>query len=391
MRSELWLTEGIRMKAICRDPSELITQLCLKNVNASDFRETGNDEYSFYVPFGTTSRVIGIGHRCGAEITIQHRRGFFHFLRRFRKRAYLLLIPLPFLLYFLILSTHIWQIDVCGNETISRGEILTALESYGVYCGVSGLHLDNPQIRSRMQEALDRLIWCTVQVHGSRALVEIRERREPPVVVDESLPREVAAAKTGTVESIGVLAGKPLVKRGDTVLCGQTLITGSLSDRQAETRYVHAMGRVMAWTWYENALTIPLSVEEKTYTGDVKRLYQLKIGELQLNFYNDSSISRDSYDKITTEKRAEIFGMSLPVSLRQTEYRAYRLSLLELDPEACAGLLEDRLLRWLHRAAPDAEVLETWFQREVKDGYLQVRLLAQCREDIAAEREIGAR
>ena len=378
------------MGALCRDPSQLINELSLSEIEVLDFRETGNCRYSFLLPAAQTERAFQISTRCGAELRIVRRSGFLHFLRRFRRRAYLLLLPLPIICFFLFLSTRIWQIDVSGNVTLSRAEILSALEEMGVYPGVSGLHLDNPQIRSRMQEALGRLSWLTVQVHGSRALVVVRERRAPPEIVDETEAREVAAAKTGTIDKMHVLEGRALVHRGDTVLKGQTLITGILTDRQEEQRKVHAMGRVWAWTWYEKSLELPLQIWEKVYSGEVKKRYSLKIGDLRLNFYNDSSIYRDGYDKIQTENRAELFGLPLPICILKTEYRAYRLYEREMEAEESSALLERELLQWLQETAPKAEILENWFRQEVADGILRLRMLSQCREDIAVEREISA-
>jgi similar to stage IV sporulation protein len=389
MRSELWLTEGVRMQALCRDPAELMTAFCLAGIDASDFRCMGENRYRFDIPAYAADRAQAIGSRTGAEISVLRRAGFLHFLRRFRKRAYLLLIPLPFLLCFLWLSTCLWEIEVSGNLTVSHGDILSALEAVGVYPGVSGLHLDNAQIRSRMQEALEKLSWCTVQVHGSRALVVVRERRLPPEIVDDHLPREVAAGKTGTIESMNILEGRALVKKGDTVLRGQTLITGVLTDRQGQTRRVHAMGRVFARTWYILSAEMPLEIWEKTYTGEERALCSLEIGDLRLNFYNDCSISGDCYDRIQESKRLSAFGLALPLRFIRTRCRAYALSSRELGEEEGAQLLEDRLLYRLSLEAPEAEVLETGFQRERRGGVLRVTMLAQCRENIGEERDIS--
>ena len=389
MRSKLWLTEGARLEAFCREPSELINTLCLAQIDAADFREVESSRFSFLVPAAMVDQAIKLGNRCGAEIHVLRRRGFLHFLRRFRRRSYLLLIPLPLLLFFALLSTRLWQIDVSGNVKVSRAEILAALESVGVYPGVSGLRLDNPQIRSRMEEMLGELCWCTVQVHGSRALVVVRERRKPPKVVDDSEAREVYAMKAGTVDQLNILEGKALVRRGDTVLQGQTLISGLLYDQQEQIRTVHAMGRVFAWTWYEKGMALPLSGKAKMYTGEEETRYAMKIGDLRLNFWNDSSIYQGCYDKIRIEERAELFGLPLPISLLTTKYRAYQLLSWDMDGEEAVALLKNRLLRWLRQSAPEAEIVETWFECEAAGGVICVRMLAQCREDIAAEREFS--
>ena len=388
MRFELWLTEGIRMRAICRDPAELVTALSRAEVRVDDLRELSPKEYSFTVPAASEAQVVRISGRCGAETAVLHRRGLFHFLRRFRKRSYLLLFPLPFLLGFILLSTFLWEIDVEGNRTLSKSEILSALESEGVYPGANGLRLDNARIRSRMQEALSKLSWCTVQVHGSRALVVVRERRLPPEIVDERLEREVAAARSGTIESLNVLEGKAVVRRGDTVLRGEMLISGELKDRQGEVRRVHAMGRVIARTWYEKSMVIPLTVQEKRPATVRKRGYGMKIGDLRLFFHRDSSNSRENYDKIYFEKRLVLFGLPLPVSVFWTEVRGYRLTEWELSEEEATALLKERLLEWLRAAAPEAELLEAEFSTEMTGEKLIVSMLAECREDIGTERAI---
>lgn len=389
MRIRLWLTEGAELRALCLDPAELLTALGKAGIPVSDFSDLGESRYAFWVEAARSGEVIRLGEKLGAEITLLRRRGGRHFLRRFRRRLWLLLIPLPLLLAFGLLSTRIWEIDVTGNVTVTRGEILAALEELGVYPGASGLRLDNPKIRSCMQAAVPELIWCTVQVHGSRAVVEVRERREKPEIVDEALVREVAARRSGTIQQLNVLQGKAAVARGDTVEPGQLLISGLLLDRQEEGRFVHAQGRVWAVTWYEERAVLPLGVWEKRHTGAEKTRYALKIGDLRLNFYRDGSISWTAYDKITEEKRLQLFGLALPLCLVREEVREYEPVWWELPASEAADLAGERLEERLRSENPEAEMLELSLETETGEDTVCVRLLAQCREDIALERELS--
>jgi similar to stage IV sporulation protein len=277
-----------------------------------------------------------------------------------------------------------------GNQTLSRSEILTALETVGVYPGVSGLRLDNPQIRSRMQSLLPELIWCTVQVRGSRAVVVVRERRLPPERVDESLEREVAAAKAGTVESLQVLQGKAVVRRGDTVLPGDLLITGAVTDRQAELRKVHAQGRVIARTWYEKAMEIPLTVYEKTLSDAEEGRWGIKIGDLTLKMSKEGSISLDFYDKISIARQLSLLELGLPLFILREEDREYTLRERTITPAEAEALLKERLLSWLRTASPEAELLQADFRTEVTEYSTRVTMLASCREDIGVERPLTA-
>ncbi|MBR2717288.1 MAG: sporulation protein YqfD [Oscillospiraceae bacterium] len=389
MRLELWLTEGAQLKALCREPAELLDAACREGITITDFSDRGGGTCTFYVRAPEAERVVRLGSVCGAEISVLRRRGLAHFLRRFRKRLYLLLLPLPFLIAFLWLSTRIWEIRVEGNRTIPRGDILDALETAGVYPGVSGLHLDNQRIRGRMQSMLSDLIWCTVQVRGSRARVIVRERRSPPELVDEALAREVAASRGGRVVRLRVLEGKAAVKKGDTVAEGDTLITGRLSDRQEEARLVHAMGSVDALTLREKTLALPALLAEKLPTGRETKGFALKIGDLRLIFHNESSISYGCYDKIQNEYPLRLFGLALPVSVIRTVYREYLPVWREISAEEAEGLLRERLAAWLRKAAPKAEPVRTDYLTEASGELICTTLRAECLEDIGFEREIG--
>ena len=388
MRLELWLTEGIQMTAVCREAAELLDVLSKAGISVADVVETGSGRYTFFVRGRDAQRAVRLGSSCGAEVSICRRRGLYHFFGRFRKRIWLLLAPLPFLLWFMHLSTLLWTIDVAGNRTLTRAEILTALEETGVSPGVSGLHLDNTRIRNCMLEKLDRLSWCTVRVNGSRAVVIVRERRMPPKILDESLHREVIARRGGTLEKLQVLEGKAVVKRGAAVETGDLLITGNLNDKQGGTRMVHACGRAMATTVYEKTLELPTAYREKRLTGNVTRRTALVIGDLRLNFYNESSISYEGYDRIQTEKRLKLLGLELPVRLSVTEYREYRLSEVRIEAEEACAVLKTRLLSWLEKTAPDAELLFVDFKMEESADSIRVIMAAACLEDIALEREI---
>ena len=107
MRSRLWLTEGARLEALCREPAELINALCMAQIEPTDFRETEASHFTFLVPAAKAGAAVKLGNRCGAEIRVLRRRGFLHFVRRFRRRMDLLLIPLPLLILFMLLSTFL--------------------------------------------------------------------------------------------------------------------------------------------------------------------------------------------------------------------------------------------------------------------------------------------
>ena len=92
---------------------------------------------------------------------------------------------------------YIWDIDIVGNETVSDSEILDALSECGVYIGANWTGFNSDMIRSRALELMPQLSFITVNVHGSRATVIVRERIEPPALESGTGTRDMVARRSG--------------------------------------------------------------------------------------------------------------------------------------------------------------------------------------------------
>ena len=137
------------------------------------------------------------------------------------------------LLVFLLLAwskLYIWEIDVTGNETVSTGRILDGLRECGVDAGSFWPGITSDNLRSELLMELPELAWATVNIHGSRAEVIVRERVPKPEIWYANTPVDVVAAKTGFVTEVRALNGTALVRPGSAVTAGETLIS-SAADR----------------------------------------------------------------------------------------------------------------------------------------------------------------
>lgn len=95
----------------------------------------------------------------------------------------------------------------------------------------------------------------SVNLHGTRAEVLVREKLPTPELRDETTPAHVISAATGIITHMEVLEGQPSFQEGDTVLEGEVLISGVVDLK--EPKYatvdpgsaVHARGNIYARTW----------------------------------------------------------------------------------------------------------------------------------------------
>ena len=366
---------------------ELLNDLALADIPFSRVRAEGEARFRLFVRGDRLEELLALAQARGAGAEVLRRRGLGHFLRRFRGHPGLLLAPALLLAALLWLSDTIWEIEVVGNRSLSRTEILAALEELDVGIGHNGTRIRNEAVRSRMQEKLGKLSYLSIRVSGSKATVIVRERREPPEMVEEDVPTDVIAGQTGLVERMSVLEGRGEVKPGDAVLAGEVLITGGLTDLQNGTREVHAMGDVWARTWYQAEAVLPLDHREKAETGRKRVRWAVKICNFRLNLYFHGGISYEAYDKIQSETRLALLGSYLPVSLVRTEYREYDPVSRSLDPALGEAILRERLLSWLREESGCPEPAECAFEAESGDGFLRLTMTAECLQQIGRLRE----
>ena len=312
------------------------------------------------------------------------------FLGRFRRR-YALLVGLALSLTAVcVLSQFVLTIGVEGNEAVSTAEILTELRRQGLRPGVYGPGLDEGTISSAALLGLPELAWMSVNLHGTRAEVLVREAVPAPEVDDEEQVGSIVARSSGIVTHIEPLSGEALVAQGDTVLAGEILISGVIdvpepqyADTDLGTRITHAMGNVWARTWRTLEARIPLEAQVKSYTGEKASRWTLSILGHRIDFFGKSGISFPEYDKITDTWALTLpGGREMPLALSRETCRAYTLAAAPVDADAAERLLEERLLEALRARLGDGEVVHTSFSSAQRDGRLEVTLQAECTEEI---------
>ena len=335
-----------------------------------------------------------LAQRAGCEIAVEGRRGLPDFLGRFRRRyAFLMGLALS-LLAVCVLSRFVLTIDVTGNETVSTARILSQLRQEGVRPGVYGPGLDRKVIAQRALGELEELSWMSINLYGTRLEVVVREAVPSPEMVDDEGYYDVVARADGIITQVEPLAGEAAVQEGDTVAQGEVLISGLVSiqppvysDQPVRYYQTHARGRVYARTWRTLEAAIPLTAQVKRYTGEERTLWSLQCLDLRLDFYKNSSIPGEDYDKITTVHQLTLpGGRSLPMMLTAQRCRAYDTQTVPLNREAAQALLEERLFAALQgQIGAEGQVIRTDYTARVSGDQLRVTLTAECREEIGQE------
>ena len=324
--------------------------------------------------------------RCQCTVTPLELRGVPAVRRKLRRRVTLMAGLAVCFALLALSSLFVWDIEVEGNEKLTKGEILRALAESGVKPGSFWPSWSADTIKNEVILRLPELAWVGVSVDSSRATVRVRERNEAPELRDNDEPHSVTARKTGIIENIQVYLGAPLVQAGDAVLEGETLVTGRVESGLGTVRYVHASAKVEARTYYELTAAAPLVANRMVERSGHTR-WALVLGGGRLNLYLGGSELPEGCTRETTEYKLEWPGVfSLPVALVREQILEYDVIAETVDRDELEERLQLRLSEELERLLGDrGEALSQTCSASERGGMLYVTLRAECLEDIAVE------
>lgn len=328
-------------------------------------------------------QIRAIAQKCMCELEVIDKGQIIKQRDRLKRRWHLPVFLAVITVLLLISGLFVWDIQLEGCESLSRGQVLRALEDCGLKEGCFWPAISSDMLRSHMIEKLPEIAWMSVNVSGSRAHVQIKERQQKPEIYNEEDPTNIIAAKTGIIRRMSVLNGYPLVSAGDTVMQGDVLVSGSPESLLGTFRQLRARAQVYADTWYEISSAAPMLPQKNAHGPGYGRL-ALKFGKNRINFYISSGKGVDECDKIIRECKIGIEGLfTLPVTIVWESFKPYKAG----DYAAPSEEQMEISLRQTLQQSIEGEIEYSTVTASLQDGLYMMTLRAQCLENIACEEE----
>ncbi len=315
------------------------------------------------------------------RVRILRKTGARFFLWRFRKRQALVAGLLVCVALVGALSQFVWDIDIAGNSLVPDAAILRALKDAGFGVGSYTGSLNHDALQNDLLIKLPELSWIAVNISGSRANVEVRERIKKPEIIPKNVPCNIVAKKTGIILSMEVLSGQEQVKAGQTVQEGDLLVSGIVDSQVLGARFVHSMARIEARTWFSKEAVLPLEVSLKEYTGREREKTALLIAGWRINLYFKAGNPYVSCDKIVKKTRLALpGGLALPFSVIKETFREYEPLRRAVTEASAREVLKSVLLARLSETG--GALVSDDYSFEVSGALAHMKLTAECRERI---------
>lgn len=347
------------------------------------------DEISLWIEGGQQRAFQDLIHRLGGEMSHRHALGLPALWGRLRHRFAFLLGFILSLLTVSLLSHFILVIQIEGNEQIDSAVIRSSLEKAGLSLGIYGPSLTLSQVAQAALSDLEGVSWLAVNLYGTRALVTVREATPPPDIYPTQGLYDIVATTEGIIHEMQIYKGEKLVQVGDTVITGQSLVSGNVelkpplySEQPSQWLTVPSQGSVIARTWPQLTAVIPMTAQVKESYGVAQNSWSLQLFRWGHHWFQSPQLWQDGYDKQGYSHTIPRLSQ-LPLSLSHIVATPYSLTETALHLESCQELLRQRLLQELEQRMGDTgDILSTEFEYKIQDDLLYVTLYAQCLEEI---------
>ena len=327
--------------------------------------------------------------KAGCKVRIRGKIGYPFFMHKIKSRR---MFTLGFIICMLLIlsgASFIWNVEIIGNKDIPTYVIEDFLQKNNLYPGVFKYKVKPSDIEDNMMIEFEGLAWVGVHIRGTKAIVDIVEKVKPPESIPIDMPCDIIASKNGIIEKVVAKNGDALVRKGDIIKEGQTLITGVLHRGELPTRYVHALGEVYAKTYYEETDEMSLVKLEKIKTGNVVKKRIVKIGNSEITL----SFGDVPYSNVIIEKRNKSIpgwrNIKFPVEMIIEEYHETIEKTINIEKTVVKNALEERIMvKIVNRIPVNAIILDQRFEYFEEENNMRVKLTIETLEQIGIQRKI---
>ena len=241
--------------------------------------------------------------KTGTKVSIVGRFGLPFLLHRYRKRKIFFAGGLLCIVFIILMSRYIWNIDISGNLSRTDDTLLKFLESKEVKNGMLKSDVDCDRIVKDIRKEYDDIIWVSASIEGTRLIIQIKENDDADIVTDKETeededmqeksgfttqvesPTDIVADMDCVITEIVVRNGITTVSEGAEVKKGDVLVSGQVPVN-------NDAGEVIAYQYHESDADITGRATVR-YQDDMKLTYTKKTYQEQRD--RTSFFSHDGY------------------------------------------------------------------------------------------------
>ena len=162
----------------------------------------------------------------GETIKICSRSGLFWTGKTLMKRPLLGISMLVLLLGTLMIPRFVYFVQVTGNVSVPKNQILEAAKESGIAFGASRREVRSERVKNALLSKIPQLQWAGINTRGCVAVISVREKTTTQDPDEEHYVSSIVAARDGVVLNCTASRGNLLCAEGQGVREGAPGETG---------------------------------------------------------------------------------------------------------------------------------------------------------------------
>ena len=139
--------------------------------------------------------LVKIAKETKCKVKIKQKRGLPFIFNKYKKRKIFFIFLIIISASIITLSNFIWNIEIEGNNNISKEEILKSLEEDGLKIGTAKAKINIKELTNKMRLNRNDLAWVGIEIKGTNAKVKLVEAQKKPDIIQEDEYCNVVAKK----------------------------------------------------------------------------------------------------------------------------------------------------------------------------------------------------
>lgn len=267
----------------------------LYNIDRIDYK---NIEFDIDIKNKSILKGIAKGQRY--EYKEKNNYGAVKFINFLKYRFGILIGIVFFVLINIITSFFVWNIQIIGNETVSKDAILKILESQKISIGKPIRNLDFVNIENEITNNMEEISLCSVIKKGTTIIVNIKEKISNGYQSDTN-SCDIVAPENLTIVELNVVNGTAQKKVGDSVKKGEVIVGGFLMDSNGNKIPCNAVAKIKAKSWITETVEFYKQKEVSTRTGNVIKIANLDLFDMEFpvkkgnNLFENYEVEENTY------------------------------------------------------------------------------------------------
>lgn len=228
------------------------------------------------------------------------------------------IIPIVlFTLVCMVANMYIFNYSVIGNELVSTQEIMQVLSNQNIVGIVKKKNINKIELESALRD-IDKVSLVSVAIKGNTLIINIKEKVYNQEYENKNQFEPLKSEFNGIITEISLVQGTPLVKVGQTVKVGQSLIAPYVVNKAGQTLSVKPMADIKADVFYTTSTQVPNTKIQMIDTG--KTVVKKQITLFGLTLYSNNVSNNFNMFRQQIIEQNITSGVLLPIKIVTTVY-----------------------------------------------------------------------